>query len=721
MQFFRYVGDNKGDYRVNFSFVGYGNGDYQIQGFGKYIYRGQGKGSYRAATRLYPAWQHNLLNFNLNFNPAKTINLQSELALSGQDLNSYSKIDDADNQGFAYKLQFGLTPKRVKHLGQFNLLGKLRYINPQFRSIDRANEVEYNRKWDLGEISTVQEQVAEVKGAWLPRDDWQFTGQWGQNRKGSDFEATRLEFFSRLNARSLPQYDYRLESIQSADRQFQRTGDWLRQQGNVKYAFWRVMPTFNFEQEVKKNIPGGTLQPDGFRFDQVGGGLNFVPRNNISLGANLSRRDDKDWDGKQFSLVSEAQTQNYLLNISQLKSLSFSLIYTHRNKHYFNDLADKRSDLAELKMNFAPFKRAMNGNWQYQISNTQSARRERQYLEVPQGEGNYRFDADLNEFVPDPLGNYEVRTVNTNIFIPVIELKTALNLNVDFKKFFTRSPKKAKKNQDKALAEADLWDLAKRISWRPLLESISTESMLRLEERTTEKDVWGVYGLNQAKFRTDSTMLGTLFLRQQLYFGKNDRKFEMRLRFQQENTLSREYIEGGEERLQIERSTRITSNLAKVLSVQLELGRNRKRRLFQIPGRESRDIRSDEISLDLSSHLNQKLELAFKSRFMQDIDEFPEEPTEATLLSIIPRFIYAFRGKGRLSSQFEWSQVQATRTALPYEMVLGNAPGLTQRWELGLSYRISQNVQCSLTYNGRNEKQRGGVIHLGRAEIRAFF
>lgn len=724
IQFYRYVGADNGDYRVNFTFVGYGNGDYQIQGFGKYVYRGPGQGSYRAATRLYPAQQHNLMNFNLNLKPNSVFDLQSELALSALDQNTYSKIDDGDNQGFAYKVKFGIAPKRIRYLGRFRLQGNLRYINPQFQSIDRANEVEYNRRWDLGELATVQEQVAEISGAYNPVENWQFSGQWGQNRKGSAFEANRLELFSRLNKTSLPQYTYRLESIQSQDQQFQREGDWLRQRGDLKYLFWRLAPHFGFEQEIKKEVLGDTLKPDGFRFDQFSGGMNYQVTSKISVGADFARRDDKDWDGNRFFAASEAKTQNYRLNISRLKSLSLSMIYTHRNKRYFNELADKRADLAELKMNFSPFKRAITGNWQYQISNTQSAKRERQYLEVPQGEGSYRFDADLNEFVPDPLGNYEVRIVNTNIFIPVIELKSGFNLNVDLKKFFSPTQKRAArtaKKSDPSLAEADFWDLLKRVSWRPLLSSVSTETMLRLEERTKEKDVWGVYGLNQAKFRTDSTLYGTLFLRQQIYLGKNNRNFEVRLRFQQENTLNRQFIEGGEERLQIERNVRITSHLARFLSAQIEMGHNRRRRLFQIPGRESRNIRSSEISADLSFHLNQKLELALKSRLMRDVDEFPEEPTEAILVSIIPRANYSFRGKGRLSTQFEWSQVDATQSTLPYEMVSGNTPGLTQRWELGLSYRISKNMQGSLTYNGRNEKQRGGVIHLGRAEIRAFF
>jgi len=482
VEFYRYLGDNLGDYQVNFSFVGYGNGDYQIQGFGKYRYVGTGQGSYRAETRLYPAQRHNLLNVNLNFKPTPGFDLQSELALSALDQNTYSPVDDQDNQGLAYKLQFGWNPKPVKYLGRIQLQGNYRELNSEFRSIDRANEIEYNRKWDLGELTTIAEQVAEIKAVYQPLQLWQFSGQWGQNRKGTTFDATRFEFNSHLKAKAWPQYTYRLESIQSRDRQFGRTGDWLRQRGDLTYPFWRLAPDFNFEQEIKKNVTGDSLPPDGFRFDQVTGGLRYQVSTKMALGANLTQRNDQDWNGIRFLPVSEANTQNFQLNVTQVKSLNFSMGYTHRNKHWFNGQADKRADLAEIKMNWAPFNRAVAGSWQYQISNTQSAKRERQYLEVPQGEGSYRFDADLNEFVPDPLGNYEIRIVNTRIFIPVIELKTAFNLSVDFKKLAGRPPVKTAAKTT-PLSDADFWDLVRQFPWRSALRNRSASARPRYGSR----------------------------------------------------------------------------------------------------------------------------------------------------------------------------------------------------------------------------------------------
>jgi len=233
--------------------------------------------------------------------------------------------------------------------------------------------------------------------------------------------------------------------------------------------------------------------------------------------------------------------------------------------------------------------------------------------------------------------------------------------------------------------------------------------------------VAAIYRLNLRKFQTDSTIFGTIFLRETCYLGKNSRKFSLRLQYQYENSTNRQYIEGGEERLQTAASAQLTSNLSTRISTQLEYKNERKRRLFQYPGRESRDVFSREMAIDVSYRPWSELELAFKSRLNNDFDRFPTEPTEAMLLSLIPRINYAFRSKGRFNVQYEWAQVKSNKELLPYEMVNGNSAGLSQRWEFTFNYRISKNVQGSLSYNGRDEKRRGGIIHLGRAEVRAFF
>ncbi|MBN2088500.1 hypothetical protein JW964_02760 [candidate division KSB1 bacterium] len=727
VQFYRYVGSEKGDYQVNFSFIGYGRGDYQLQGFGKYRFVGMGNGSYVAKVLLYPAISQNLVDFNLKYMPASFFEMNQELAISHFDQNIYSGLDDQDNQGFAYQGLIKLKPDRIKYLGLFNLNGKFRYINPQFKNIDRTSEVEFNRKWDLKNISTVQEAITEINGSYTPWQPLDFQLNFGEIEKGNSFRSSRYEFNSQLKAPNLPDYQYRLEFIKSQDDQFSRRGSWLRQNSQVQYAFWKLQPKLGFEQEINKDNFANQIHSTGTRFDQFSGGLAYNPTKKVALSTNFSQRETQDWMQEKFVPQSRALTQQYQFNYSGSSLFSASVNYTHRNKNFYGTEADKRTDLAELMMNYNPFKRAITANWNYQISNTQIAKRERQYLEVPEGEGAYRYDPDLKEFVPDALGNYEIRIVNTSIYTPVIELKTSLNLKIQFSQFFTKTrvqpPVKNLKVKKTAsqLEETDLWDLLKAVPWQNVVKNLSSETLIRIEERTRESDVAAIYGLNLHKFQTDSTIFGTIFLRETCYIGKNSRKFSLRLQYQYENTTNRQYIEGGEERLQTAASAQLTSNLSNRMSTQLEYKNGRKRRRFQYPGRENRDVFSQEFAIDFSYRPWSDLELALKSRFNDDTDQFPVETTEATLLSLIPRVNYAFRAKGRLSAQYEWAQVKSNKELLPYEMVNGNSDGLSQRWEFTFNYRISKNVQGSLSYNGRNEKRRGGIIHLGRAEVRAFF
>jgi hypothetical protein len=725
VQFYRYVGENKGDYRVNFSFVGYGNGDYQMRGLGKYSYVGPGLGSYVAKVLLYPAQRQNMSQLLVAFNPASFINLENEFALSDFDQNTYSNENDDDNQGFAYRVRLGFNPQKRRRFGQVRLNAKFRYVNPRFQSIDRTTEVEYNRRWDLGSVQTTEEKSGEITGAYLPFKWWEIDTHLGQIEKGRRFRSTRYELNSQLTRPGIPNYRYHLESIKSRDSQFDRRGNWLRQKGTGNYQIWKVKPRVGFEQEIKKDTFVDTVQSSGFRFDEFSGGLGFNPTTKMTLSAVVSRRDEKNLVNEAFVRQSEAQTQQYQLDFAPSYNFSTRLNYTHRNKHFYDDTSDKRTDLAEIRVNYSFLRRAVVTNWNYQISNTQSAQRERQYLEVAEGEGGYRYDADLKEFVPDPLGNYDVRIVNTDIFIPVIELKSSLQFRLDGNRLIPPAEKsdapEQKSSQKIPGKDTDFFDLVRLIPWREMARQFSSETMIRVDEKTREDDVWDIYSFQLRKYHTDSTIYGTLFLRQTWNLGQDGQKFSLRLRFQQENTMNRQFVEGGESRLNIERSVRLTIALSRLFSARLDLISQRKRRHFTISGRENRNIRSKEAAFELSVRPQRSLEFALKTRYTRDFDEYPDTPTEATLLSLIPRVEYAFRAKGRLRAQFEWTNVDATKDILPYEMVYGNATGLSQRWEVGMNYRISKNMQGSFSYQGRNEKRRGGIIHIGRAEVRAFF
>ncbi|MBN1352288.1 hypothetical protein JXJ21_23025 [candidate division KSB1 bacterium] len=711
IQFYQYAGQNKGDYAVSFSYVGYGKGDYKLVEIGKYTFVGSGNGSYIAKILLTPARSNDLIDFGIGFSPTPAFAVESEIALSRLDLNTYSSMDDADNQGFAYNLNLGIKPQRIRYLGKFELDGKFRYVNPRFQQIDRTTEVEYNRRWDLETSTTNQEQVQELRLGYAPWESLTLKSGFGRIDKQNAFHSRRWDFQTALNSPKLPGATYRLEKINSENPASSRSGNWERQKAGGNYEFWKLRPELLFESEIKQDVFADTFKT-GFRFQEIGGGLAFSPWEKLNLSAFGKKRADDEVQASGFAAKSTATTQQYKLSVNHLGSFSGDMTYTHRNKHFVaSQEPDQRTDLAELNAGYAVFAKAVSSQWHYQISNTQTSKRERVPRKVEEGEGNYRYDPELNEFVPDPLGDYVLFVMNTDIFIPIIELKASTTWRIKPANLFG-------KKKSRSVESAGFW--------QNLLDNISGETMIRLEEKTQEDDVSAIYGLQISKFQNyEKTIYGANYLRQDIHFISEDQRFSLRLRLQRQDEMNNQYLEGGQSLYRLDRTARINWKLSDRLSTQINLINLQNRREFHFPGRKNRDVLSNEVTLDQSYRPKSALELALKSRVGRDVDRFPETPLIAYLFALLPRVNCSFRGKGRLLAELDWSLVKTSEddanAVLPYEMAGGNQVGQSWRWSITFNYRLSRNIQTSFSYTGRNEPYRPDIIHLGRAEMQAFF
>ena len=90
------------------------------------------------------------------------------------------------------------------------------------------------------------------------------------------------------------------------------------------------------------------------------------------------------------------------------------------------------------------------------------------------------------------------------------------------------------------------------------------------------------------------------------------------------------------------------------------------------------------------------------------------------------RIVYAFPGKGQLRAEITREEVVLSEMSsdpqpvYPYEFTQGRAFGRNYLWTVNVDYRLTQNIQFTLHYNGRSESGRN-PIHVARAEARAFF
>jgi hypothetical protein len=211
-----YVGqDSTGDYQVAFSDVGERGGDYIYKGFGHYEFRGKKQGSYLPIVLLTPAARQSMIDSRLELAPWKGVSLINEIALSQFDRNLYSSFDDDDNNGRALLSTLRIEPRASK-LGRFGLQAHYRHKDARYRDIDRANVVEFDRRWNLSNVSeSINEDILESSATYSPLAGLNLRGGYGNLRR--DVASNRWDAGFELKRGKLPALQYQIENISRED------------------------------------------------------------------------------------------------------------------------------------------------------------------------------------------------------------------------------------------------------------------------------------------------------------------------------------------------------------------------------------------------------------------------------------------------------------------------------------------------------------------------
>ncbi|MCB9250501.1 MAG: hypothetical protein H6613_19135 [Ignavibacteriales bacterium] len=282
-------GENSAKFVVTFSFIGNNKGDYKRESIGKFKFVGIGQGSYQPIKLLPLPEKNQLGNILVEYSPFEKVKLNLEVAASSYDKNTYSPIDDNDNNGFARNFKLIIDPLDFQlfntNLGKVSGSYRDRFLDNKFKSIDRINEIEFDRDYNIGFSTSKEESLRELQLNYKPKDNIDFTGQYGSLKKGSGFFSERIYVksnwmnYNNLNANYI--YDFvKTNSIA-------QTSEWLRQNGELSYNIWKVQPGFSFRNENKKDKLTNTdsLLNSSLQFYEYSPFLVFNVSNGLTLGA----------------------------------------------------------------------------------------------------------------------------------------------------------------------------------------------------------------------------------------------------------------------------------------------------------------------------------------------------------------------------------------------------------------------------------------------------
>ena len=731
--YFVWRGIGEGEFTVQFSSVGQGKGSYIRERLGIYRFVGPENGEYLPIKLIPLAGEKKMGNLGLNYRFGKNLAFIGEGAVTAFDQNVFSEEDDLDNMGKAFNLAANYLNDSARllgrNLGVVNWQVKWKSQDRDFSPLDRQFQPEYNYKWNIQNSSLeTRENSLETNLFYFPLPIIQFTFDGGMIERGKESSSRRGKGEAAISDSLLlkTRWYYEMVSSQNSNQE----SDWQRGGGEVGKQIGNIFPYIQLRQEDRKvnnsdtSITGFFYQSGevGIKLRSIFGmkwHLMSLLRNDqlydpnilenklklsqsftYSLQGTLIQSDN--WQGRLSFIFREKNFEDFF------KTLPADSIPKYQPDPQFQDTSwtDKKSHLGRLELQYLNDGRTIDSRWQYRVASELQAFQEKVFLYVGENNGNYRWDEQLQEYVPDANGDYLL------VVLPSGKFESVTNVEASWQ---IRYRPKGDNRGYKGLENI----------WR----NISLFSSLKVDERSREPDIWQLYLLNFEKFRNVSfTVHGLYVIDQDVYFFERNPNFGITLRSRYRDNLSNEFLDSGfnETRRSWDRSISWRQSIiAKKLSQELEYQLNEVfRKVASIPSR-GRDILGHILALTLNYRPVYAWQIQGRIEGALQDDRAIENLLKVGYIEFRPQINYAVASRARvqlsLSSLNVWILENRFDRPLPFEMAKGKKEGFSWLGNFRFEYFISTNITTTFNFSGRRDAGALRTIYIGQAEVRAFF
>jgi len=720
-------GDSNAVYSVSFSPVQTMPPDslgYVKKALGEFQLAGLGQGNFLPLRFLPVPELIRTIDVNGVASLTSDLSFTGEFAVSEYDRNRLSALDNAGMDGYAHTLSVKFAPRAITigavNMGDLDFQLTERTVGRDFVSVDRFNEVEFGRKWNVDENARGDERIQELSMLYRPMAPLSVRGTMGRYSREGAFRSRRSAAETIYDDSGATLVRYRVEDMRTDDEPVNGVSSWLRQHGFAQQKIGLFIPSLRVEAEERRFHSGGddSLQAGSFRLLEISPGLQTGEFSRMQGSAEFEVRSEDSAAAGVLRSSFHSLTQRYSWQLKEWENLTSSLSIGIR-KTEFSNLARSRGNtnsdvlLIRSQTRFTPLRRAIETDLYYELTNQRSARLERVFIRVAKGSGNYRYLGDLNgntladdrEFEQTRFdGDYVVTLIPGETLYPVIDLKTSMR--------FRLQPARILNRTSSAL--------------NAVLSAVSSETYIRIDERSSDPVTRHITLLRLSHFLNDQyTIAGSSLFTQDFHVFENQPDLSFRGRLSQRKSLM-QLVSGSERSYFRERSLRVRSQLVQEIANQTEFIEKLDRVDATQASPRERDILSQNLVSDFSYRPEREWEVGFGFQVGRSEDRYGGGSVIADVNVQSARIVFAFLGKGQMRGEMKREEIDLTGVSndparvLPYELTGGRVAGKTYLWSLAMDYRLTNNIQLTVDYRGRTEGGRPPV-HIARAEAKAFF
>lgn len=431
-------------YHVQFTLVGQAKGNYQLTNptsvdkIFEYVapVNGIAQGNYEPIIQLAPPVKEQVATFFGKYNPSEKTRVNFELAVSNNDKNLFSSIDDSNNEGLAG--QFNAKQRLYSKKWNVDAFADYQFVEANFKPVERINGVEFYRDWNVS-TQTIGNQSLLGTGlnlSLVPNKDSQNSATITYAFEKLDLANTYSGIRNNFSAGfELPNWSFKTNGSHLKSDDLENTSKFLRNFSQLRYNSKKnwVGGTFRFEDNQEKNKATKQFSLLSQRFSEYGIYAGHGDSTKVYVQLGYMRRLNDSVQNGMLQRVNTSNNYNFQTRLFKTDSRDLSLFVNYRLLDY-TDPTLKTTPSLNAKMLYSDrfFDKLLQSNTIYETNSGSMPFQDYTYVEVPAGQGKYTWNdynsngiKDLEEFEIAPFSDL---ATYTRIFLPnQIYIKTNQN------------------------------------------------------------------------------------------------------------------------------------------------------------------------------------------------------------------------------------------------------------------------------------------------------
>jgi hypothetical protein len=702
-------------FQVKFTFLGNNLGNYVLASnntIGK-IYEyvapiaGIPQGNYEPIVKLIAPTKIQIATIVSKYSPTEKTEIETEIAISNNDKNLFSGLDDANNQGIASKLNI----KQQLFSKGINVqsFANINYIQENFKPIERLYNIEFNRDWNI--TNPLGNQILIVGGFQfnsVQKDSvkWQTFGKYQFEKLdyATNFSGNKHTFQAITKNKSVV---FQTQTSLMNSRSDISKSDFLRNQNVAKYHFKKNYIGGSFRAENSKELLTQTQTLSNFsqRFTEYGNfigrgdstqvftEIGYLARQNDSLQSNILKRVNTSFSTYLKSKIIKNDRRN------------LGIFINYRTLKFTDNRATEPSINSRLNYSDSFFNNLIQTTTFYENNSGSIAQQEFTYLEVDPGRGVYMWN-DYNNNNVQELQEFEIATFPdlakyVKVFLP----------NQTFIRTYQN------KLSQTLTFNGNAWQ--NEPGFKKILSNFYNQTSLIIDKkvaRNTNSFEWNPFSKNEV----DLIGLNNNF-RNSLFFHKGKQRNSITYTYNS-SSLKNLLNFGSQENYLKSHQLQYVHLVKKFWLFQLQTNTSNSESISDSYA--SRNFNIDGIEVA------PKVSYIFSKNASWDI--FYENSSKENTLGDLESL-----KQNQFGTSFNWNTEKgfsmngiytyinnnftgSTSSPVGFQLLEGLQNGKNSTWQLLFQKNITQFLDVSINYNGR-KSETSKTIHTGTVQLRAFF